>query len=152
MKIVCAPAPEGDLPGLFALIGKLLQPLFKSVRLSSTNRARFTVLLLRSGFCTALILLAKPSTSQVAIQTQPAAVSNCQPISSTGYSLSVAIKKGSCNNINTGNVAVIWQFSPNNATWTNVAAATPAGYSYSSANSDGGGSGANAIVINTLNV
>ncbi|MES2645342.1 MAG: Ig-like domain-containing protein, partial [Bacteroidota bacterium] len=153
MKTVCAPGKEGEPKGLHVRNNsKLLGLLYKPLSLLSTNNWQRYRLLTKLGFCSAFMLSAICTTAQVLIQTQPAAVSNCQPISSTGYNLLVAVRKGSCGNINTNNVGVVWQFSSNNSTWTDVTAGSPAGYSYSSVNSDGGGSGGNAIVNNTLNV
>lgn len=75
------------------------------------------------------------SEAQVSILTQPSNSVNCLPKTSTSYPLKVIYGKGSCGNITNSNTTVLWQFSANNSTWTNVNN-LPLCYSYAKANSD----------------
>src|SRR5688500_17625478 len=123
MKIVCDQSLEGYPKGLLARnISKLLAELYTSINLLSIRCFQPGKFVLKFGCCMAFIFLAFWTNAQVTIQTQPVAVTNCQPIASTSYSLPISIRKGSCGNINTGNVSVVWQFSADNTTWANVGA------------------------------
>ena len=84
--------------------------------------------------------------------TEPTSVITCQPNSSTPFTTSFTVGKGSgCNNLSsTGNVTFIWQYF-NGSSWVTVSDNTPTGFTYLNA-SVRIGAGSNAQITNTLTV
>lgn len=112
----------------------------------------------RDKYCYSLLLIVvmmfSPTTAKADLtkDVEPTSTVTCQPNSSTPFTTSFTVGKGSgCSNLSSaGIVTFIWEYF-NGSGWVTVSNNTPAGFTYSNI-SGRTGSGSNAQITNTLTV